>query len=132
MSELLELLAGPLAFLLVPGRYRLVDSRSGSGGDASITLESASTRLQLVRDRTEVSLRFQPTAPSSEDWFWLGVARRLLDGDRPGRDELDGSAIEFLQNRLAELEEGLAVLGRAGLVDALQRARDERATELFG
>jgi len=134
MNELLRLIAGPLAFTLEPGRFRFVNSSTGrSFGDARITLESAVLRLDLVRDRSQVSARLQPTVGPSDDWFWIGVFRRVLDGDRPGSDELDAGGVDFLRRWLDVLEERAATdAGRSELVEDLIRARAERAEELFG
>ncbi|MCB1030362.1 MAG: hypothetical protein KDA95_03445 [Acidimicrobiales bacterium] len=134
MKELLQLLAGPLVFLLEHGRFSIVDSSSGrSFGDASVTLQSAGVRLELVRDRSQISIRFQPALGPADEWFWIGVLRRLLEGDRPGSDELDRGAIEFLRRSLDNLEDRAASAdGSAKLVDDLTRARENRAQELFG
>ncbi len=134
MTELLQVLASSLVFLLEPGRFRIVDSSSGSSfGDASVTLQSEGLRLELVRDRSQISIRLQPVGSPTDDWFWLGVLRRLLDGDRPGSDELDTAAINFIRRWLAELEDTVAnAQGRDELVAQLVRAREERSKELFG
>lgn len=134
MNELLRLLAGSLNFMLEPGQFRIVNSSTGqSYGDASITLESAGLRLDLVRDRSQVSLRFQPAKGPFDEWFWIGVLRRALERDRPGSDELDASGVEFLRRSMNILEDRVATdQGREELVDELTRARAERAEELFG
>lgn len=127
------LLATSLAFLVEPGRFRIVDSESTAsfGGNASITLESLTMKIQLVRDRREISCRFQSIG--SEEWFWIGVARRLLIGDRPGSDDLDESAVEFLESSLGVLEEDLGdEAKRERLLVKLVEARDDRAREVFG
>jgi hypothetical protein len=134
VAEILRLLASSLAFLLEPQRYRIVDSSASDsfGGDASVTLQSDTTRLQLVSDRAELSMRLQPRTPAGDDWFWIGVARRVLAGDQPGSDNLDATAVAFLRTRLPEVE---AAFGsddaRVALVQRLQDARAERSRELF-
>lgn len=134
MVEILRLLASSLAFLLEPGHYRIVDSSTSDsfGGGASVTLQSDTTRLQLVSDRSQVSIRLQPRTPADDDWFWLGVARRVLAGDKPDRDDLDDAAVQFLRARLVEIE---AAFGsedtRVALVQRMQEARAERSRELF-
>lgn len=134
MNELLQLLTGSLGFLLEPGRFRIVDSSSGrSFGDASIKLQSAGLRLELTRDRSQNSIRFQPADGPIDEWFWIGVLRRLLEGDRPGSDELDQGAIEFLRRSLDDLERRVASdEERHALVGELIRVRNERSEELFG
>lgn len=134
MSELLRLLASSLAFLLEPGRFTIVSSSSGrSFGDARVTLQSETMRLELIRDRSQNAIRFQPVIGSAEEWFWLGVLRRSLDGDRPGSDELDGAAIGFLRRSLDTLENRLIdSTAREVLIAELTQERSDRSVERFG
>jgi hypothetical protein len=132
MTELLGLLADRLAFLLEPGRFRIVDSRSGEHGDATVTLASTSMLVEIVRDRGETSLRLRPDDPPG-DWFWIGMVRRAMDGDLPGSDELDAGAITFLRANLDDLESRFGDPGlRERLLRELRLAQAGRAAELFG
>jgi hypothetical protein len=124
-----------LAFLVEPGRYNIVDStaRESCGGDGSVTLQGATTRLEVISDRSEISIRLQPRSSTDNDWFWIGVVRRVLNGERPGSDHFDEGAVEFLRTRLPEVEAAFGdSTSRAALVARLQAAREERARELFG
>jgi len=134
MNELLRLLASSLSFLLEAGKFTIVGSSSGKAfGDASVTLESDGLRLELLRDRSQNAIRLQPVSGSTEEWFWLGVVRRLVDGDRPGSDELDRAAIDFLQRSIDALETQVADdESRRRLIDELVRERSARSQELFG
>lgn len=133
MKELLKLLAGPLYFLLEASRFKIVDStRSRTSDHATVTLQSTTVRLEIVRDRTQNSIRFQAVDDPFQQWFWIGVLRRVLDGDRPGRDDLDSGAIEFLRRSLDSLDDRITSdESRVQLIADLTREQRARAAELF-
>lgn len=134
MAELLRFVAAHLMFLLEPGRYRIVDSRSGqSPGDGLVIVESECVRLRFVRDRSEMHADIQPCLGDGDDWFGIGVARRWLLGERPGFDYLDDSAVIFLREYLNGLEtEWSTAAGREAGLHRLREERAARADELFG
>lgn len=134
MTELLKFMASHLAFLFETGRYRIVDSRSGRpAGDALVVLESATVRLRLVHDRSQIHLDIQPNPCGSGDWYGIGVVRRWKAGDRPGLDDLDESSVAFLQRELDGIEaEWSTEQGRQAGTDRLNEEREARADELFG
>ena len=135
MSELLKLLSGPLLFLLTKERFRIVNSSTGASfGDASVTLRSEYLQLELVRDRSQISVRFRTSATEDQDdWYWLGVLRRYFNKESPGSDQLDSEGIEFLDQWIGLIGEIAADdLRRAELLDQLAQEREERSNELFG
>ncbi len=134
MKDLLDLLAGSLGFLLAAGRFRIVDSFSDQNqGYARIGLESEAMLLEVVRERDDMSLRITARSDNGDDWFWLGILRRVIDGDRPGSDRLDSSGVEFLRLNIERLELVYSdpALREVFLKD-LATAREERSRELFG
>ncbi len=134
MAELLRFIATHLMFLFDPGRYRIVDSRSGRpSGDGLVVIESDSVRVRFVRDRSQMHVDIQPCPDEGEDWFGIGVVRRWLLGESPGYDYLDESSVAFLRENLVRIEAEWST--RAGREVGMQRLRDERAAraeELFG
>lgn len=128
MQELRDLVEGPLAFLVERG-YAVGEIEPNDRG-GNIVFAKESLVMQAVHERGETSLRIRPSDTS--DWFWIGVVRRLLTGERPRSDSLDGEALKFLQDRLSEIERKSGAGEQAAFVAALQAEREARATEMFG
>lgn len=97
-----------------------------------VSLESDNSRIEVVRERDEVSLRIAPKEGRKDDWVWIGVLRRVLDGDEGAGDVLDEQSLRFLNRRMPEVEFafGEAKL-REALISRLLEARRERADQQF-
>lgn len=134
MVELLIFLATKLAYLLEPGRFRIVGSESGrsQGGDALLELVSDTLRVRLTRDRGQILMSFQPLS-STNDWFSPGLLRGMLTGEHPKSEVLDDSWAIELRSTLSELERWLADPSEAEVtIRELRRQGKLRADELFG
>ena len=132
MKDLLIFLALHLSSLLEAGWFRITnsDARDGHG---SVLLESSATRMMFVWERSEMSVRIQPKFAPEDDWFWIGVIRRVILGEKPGVDVLDESAAAFLQSHLPAIDAAFAdVNSRSELVGRLREGREARSRELFG
>jgi hypothetical protein len=134
MRELLLFLATKLAYLVEPGRFRIVGSESGrsQGGDALLLLESGLIRMRLTRDRGQILMDFQPSSLKN-DWFSPGLLQGLLTGERPASEVLDDQWAAELDEALRELERRLGDADKheATIVGLRQQAK-LRAKELFG
>ena len=84
----------------------------------------------MITERAETSLRLQPG--SGAEWYWIGVFRRLLSGDRPGSNILDRVAIAFLDDHLSEIERRCSPTEQVEFIAALDVEEEARATEMFG
>jgi hypothetical protein len=134
MSELLIFLATKLAFLLEPGRFRIVSSESSrsQGGDALVEMVSDTLRVCLTRDRSQLLMRFQPLSFKTE-WFSPGLLRGMLTGKLPSSEVLDDAWAIELQSTLSELERRLADPDEAEVtIRELRRQAKLRRKELFG
>jgi hypothetical protein len=134
MIEILQFLIKFLAFLIVDGRYRFVNSMVSSsfGGDAFIVLESDKMRWRIVRDRTQMFAEFQSIKDDEKNWYTTDLLQRLLTESHVKTAELSPEVAFFLGSRIIEIEsmfeESCLKKTRRDLAD-LERIR---AKERFG
>jgi hypothetical protein len=132
MPELLAFISTQLGWLFSDNWFTLSDSNVRSGL-ASVTLRSSGTILEFVKERNEMSVRLRPAPMDGSRWFWIGVARRVLAGERPGSDTLDHAAVEFLKDHLNEIDDAFQDSAQAEkLVARLAQGQQERSEEHFG
>ena len=127
MQDLLRFVADDLSFLFDQG-FKIVGS-DHKDDMAKLRLSADAIQVEVVVERDERSARIR-LAPSPE-WFWIGVLRRTLGGERPGSDVLDADAAKFLKRHLPSLIR-LGERERASLAAELVRDRLARASEELG
>jgi hypothetical protein len=133
MTALLEFLIAHLAFLYAPGRYRIVDSESSeSFGNGYLVLESDALRMQMVRDRGQLFMDFEPLSGKGEDWFSIDVVRQLVTGEKQESSELSPDYAAFLERELGEIERRFSPAELDETVRALRELERARAKEMFG
>lgn len=132
MSEILQLLATRLAFLLEPGCFRIVHSESGSMGNAIVVLESELMRVRISRDRSQLLSDIQFVASENQNWYGVHTVRSHVEGGR-STGLLDDGAIDFLRTNLTSIEQRVSTPDLlAGLEAQLIEIQEQGARERWG
>jgi hypothetical protein len=133
VSVILRFLADYCGFLFRPDGFRFVDSVVDERGNARVLLESAVLRLRFDRERSELTLSFQPTSGKGSKWYSPGLLRGLLLRDRGGSELLNEDWARFLETAIGELEKRLSDPESVGpTISALDEQANRRSKELFG
>lgn len=90
-------------------------------------------RLQLVSDRGQLSLDFQPVSTAdAAQWFSIDLVQRLITGERQETAELTPATGTFLRDHIREIERRFSPENIDATVAELDCLKTARAKELFG
>ena len=103
----LSMLKKKISFLFSPFQFRIIKSLSSeSFGNALLILEHEDLSIQIVKDRDQIFLDFQPSSKKGKlNWFSIDIVKQMITGNIESSAEMNPQNIEFLKNNLAKIEQ---------------------------
>ena len=107
MEEFAQYVKKKISFLFSPFQFRIIKSLSSeSFGNALLILEHEDLSIQIVKDRDQIFLDFQPSSKKGKlNWFSIDIVKQMITGNIESSAEMNPQNIEFLKNNLAKIEQ---------------------------
>ncbi len=136
LKDLLSFIASQCTFLFLDNRFRLVDSyveASSFDGNCAVFLQSASIRMQFIRDRCQNSLDFWAASDEHEgEWYSIDIVRQAITGEKACTGLMDAENTRFLRQNIDAVEKLFAADALPTTIPRLKRLEVLRANRLFG
>jgi hypothetical protein len=101
-------------------------------GNAILVLEDEVMRIQIIKDRSQILIDFQPkTKHKRKFWFSIDVVKQLITGNIEETAEMTPENIEFLRNNLDIIEDHFSPINLEETISRLQDLERERAKRIF-
>ena len=102
-------------------------------GFAQVVVRSGGVALRFDAERGDRAALAVQLQCAPDDWFGIGVVRRVVAGESWSSDLADQGAVEFLHANIEQLCAAAESVDRCtSLAEQLRVARSQRADEIFG